>query len=103
MLDRKEIPISDGTIVEPMDCFDIQPIVLDLPEGAALCHPAVSFTMITAIQPNGCGKFIMAIAVGNFAGQRLGVLSPMTANQARSFAASLIAGADEIDGRGGLS
>lgn len=98
MGETKTIPIEKETVVERIaGRIEIEPEVINLPGGDALCHPAMSLTLITADQPKGAGKFVMLISTSIFGGHRLGVLNPMTAAEARSFGASLIASADEID------
>jgi hypothetical protein len=102
-IDRKDVPITDQAMVDHMTHINLDPTILSLPEGDALCHQSISATVIVAEQPNGCGKFAMIIAVADFHGRHLGSLSPMTATEARNFAASLIDAANQIEGRGGLS
>jgi hypothetical protein len=100
---RQPVPITDKTVVDRETTRALGPIMLGLPEGVALCHDALSLTIMTAEARDGSGPFIIVAAAADFDGRHLGALTGLTANQARNFAASLIISADEIDGRKGLS
>ena len=98
-METKAIPITNETIIDdfspnPM----LQPAWLDLPEGKAFCIQALSLTALTAQYPDKGELFVMLVSVGCFDGKHLGTLNPMTPDQARHFAASLIQSANEIDG-----
>ncbi len=90
------IPIDDQTVVDHQTHRKLGTSILTLPEGKALCADAVSITVITAEDEEG--QFILVISVASFEGQHLGSLSPMTPNEARNFAASIIHAANLIDG-----
>ncbi len=90
------IPIDDQTVTDHPTHRALGTSILTLPEGKALCTDAVSLTSITAEDDDG--QFIIVIAVASFEGQHLGSLSPMTPNEARNFAASMIQAANLIDG-----
>ena len=96
--DVKTIPITSEMIVDKRRPMKLGTSMLSLPEGKALCTDAVSLTIITAVTPDTGEKFIIVIAVAEHNGAHLGSLSPMTPTEARNFAASLIDGANEIDG-----
>lgn len=97
MTEPRTIPITSDTVIERRTTMKLGTELIDLPEGPALCTDAISLTVITA-STNGDEKFILVIAVGNHEGAHLGSLSPMSPTEARNFAASLIAAANEIDG-----
>lgn len=102
MTEAQNIPITAETEVECTPGRQLGPQILRLPEGEALCTDADSLTVIVAADPSG-EYFVMVIAVAAHEGLRLGSLSPMTSSQARQFAASLMAGADQVDGRLGVN
>lgn len=93
---ERTIPIDSETVVDHPTHRKLGVSMLSLPEGKALCTDAVSLTTITA--EDEAGQFIIVIAVASFEGQHLGSLSPMTPNEARNFAASMIQAANLIDG-----
>lgn len=97
-METKQIPITEDTILDHDEIAPMGPVMLELPEGPALCHDAVSCTAITAIRPASGEKFIAIINAADFWGHRLGALAQFTPDQARNFAASLIRSANEIDG-----
>lgn len=98
-METKTIPIEPTTIIDEMhDGPRLEPSILDLPEGKAFCVHAISITALTAEYPNTGELFVMLVSVGNFDGQHLGTLNPMTPDQARNLGASLIGAANEIDG-----
>lgn len=56
------------------------------------------FALLIQIGEDEEGQFILVISVASFEGRHLGSLSPMTPNEARNFAASIIHAANLIDG-----
>lgn len=98
-METKDIPLTRETVTDYSTIPALGPVRLKLPEGEALCHDAVSLTQTICEDGNG-QKFIMIIGIAEFGGHHFGSLSHMTPDQARSFAASLIGGADSIDGGG---
>lgn len=96
-LPEQTIPVPAEKIVRPFD-RKLGTSVLHLPEGPAICTDAVSLTSITAEDANSGEQFLIVIAVAAFEGQHLGSLSPMTPDEAREFAMSLINAANLIDG-----
>lgn len=98
MTSLKAVPITAETVVDQIPTRKLGTTLLTLPEGQALCTDAVSLTQIIAQDAETGERFIVVIGVGDFDGDRFGSLSPMTPNEARNFAASLIKGANEIDG-----
>lgn len=98
-MERKTIPLERETVRDSSSYPNMGPIVLDLPEGTALCHDAVGSTIITASRETG-EKFVALITAAEFDGQLLGTLVQFTSASARLFASSLIASADQIDGGG---
>lgn len=94
----KIIPITDNTVVDRAQSRKLGPQLINLPEGDAVCTDADSLTCIIAQDPETNELFGMVIAVATHEGCRIGSLSPMTADQARNFAASLIETANQIDG-----
>jgi hypothetical protein len=95
----KTIPITNTTVIDPgSDQPPLGPTVMMMPEGPALCVDAESCTIITAERPASGEKFCVVISVADMDGERVGTMAQMTPTEARQFAASLIAGADECDG-----
>lgn len=93
---ERTIPIDSETVTDHPTHRALGTSILTLPEGKALCTDAVSLTSITAEDEDG--QFIIVIGVASFGGRHLGSLSPMTPNEARNFAASIIHAANLIDG-----
>lgn len=91
-----KVPITDQTVVDREHKARLGPIILAMPEGEALCHDALSLTSSTASDDDG--MFIVITTIAVFDGRHLGALVRLTPTQARNFAASLIVGANEIDG-----
>ena len=102
MTEVKNIPLTEETQVDRTPGRQLGPQILHLPEGEALCTDADSLTTIVAVDGDGVG-FVMVIAVASHEGLRLGSLSPMTPTQARSFAVSLVAAADQVDAKVGVN
>lgn len=92
------IPMTENTVIDRTQSRRLGPQLISLPEGDAVCTDADSLTCIVAQDRETSELFGMVIAVATHEGCRLGSLSPMTADQARNFAASLIETANQIDG-----
>lgn len=99
----KSIPITDNTVIDRTPSRQLGPQILSMPEGDALCTDADSLTAIVAQDPETGELFAMVIAIASHEGVRLGSLSPMTAAQARNFAASLYETANQVDSGLGVS
>lgn len=98
-METKTIPISKTTIIENAEAPPpLGPVILELPSGPALCHDALSCTLITAQRQLSGEKFLVIISAGEIEGERVGLLAQFTTDEARSFAASLLGSADECDG-----
>lgn len=100
-IETKTIRLEKETVRDHGVIYPMGPVQLDLPEGSALCHDALSCTLITALREQTGEKFIAIIAVADFDGRRLGTLAQFTPDEARSFAASLLHSAELIDGGSG--
>lgn len=101
-LDVMLVPITDSTVLDhspPPPALG--PIVMMMPEGPALCHDARSCTSITGIRPETGEMFVVVVSVAEIDGDAIGTLVQMTATETRSFAASLLRGADECEGKAG--
>lgn len=94
----KSVPITKDTVIETPTRRILGQTLLQLPEGPALCSDALSLTVMTAEDGDTAEKFIVVIGVADFPHGAFGSLSPMTPNEARSFAASLVDAANKIDG-----
>lgn len=92
---KNDIEITDQTVVDETPGRELGPQIVMLPEGEAICTDADSLSAIVA--EDHAGTFVMIIAVASHEGLRLGSLSPMSPTQARSFAASLIEAANQVD------
>lgn len=97
-IERKSVPITRDTVRDSSASRRLGLSLIDLPEGTALCNDARSLTCITAADQASGEEFLIVIGVAEFEQGVFGSLSPMTPNQARNFAASLIEGANQIDG-----
>jgi hypothetical protein len=95
---HKVVSMGQETVIDTVPGRQLGTVLLDFPEGAAICSDALSLTAITAEDANTLEKFMVVIGVAQFEQGRFGSLSPMTPDQARNFAASLIHGANQIDG-----
>lgn len=103
MSDAKNIPITDQTVVDKSRQRRLGLQKINLPEGEAICTDADSLTALVAQDARSGELFVMIVAVAEHEGLRLGSLSPMSADQARNFAASLYASADQVDGKVGVN
>lgn len=102
-LEVKDVPLQRETVQSRLEAVKLGPVVLTLPEGPALCHDAVSLTMITIAKKVGGEQMLVIVNAAEFGGDRLGVMSPLTATEARNLAASLLYGASQIDPQGALN
>lgn len=96
---RKDVPLDRDTVIDTGTLVKLGPVSLGLPSGEALAFDADSSTLIT-IDHKEKGKLIVIVSAGEWEGRRLGTLTQFTAAEARSFAASMLGSADQIDGGG---
>lgn len=101
-LEVKDLPITEKTVLTNSPTPPpLGPIVMMMPEGPAVCHDARSLTCITGRRPSTGEMFVVVVSVAVVDGEPVGTLAQMTAAEVRTFAASLLRGADECEGKAG--
>lgn len=98
MAEKDVIPFTSETMTDTIAVQGFGTRLIELPEGDAICAESISLTSTTVANNETGEQFVVIIAVANHGGMHLGSISPMTPDLARGFAASLIDGANRIDG-----
>ena len=94
MIDVKHVVLDRDTVIDHNESASpLGPAIFDLPDGPALCHDAISTTVIQAVDTDG--QFVILVQVAEFGRCHLGSLARLLPDGARNLALSLIAAADQ--------
>ncbi|NKJ43695.1 hypothetical protein [Novosphingobium sp. SG720] len=95
-MERSTMPIGADSRIDRTLARGLAPQLVTFPEGQSIVAESLCFTLMTG--NDDAGPFIGLVAVAQHAGVRLGSVTAFTADEARDFAASIVAAANQLDG-----
>lgn len=98
-MERKEIKLEKTTVRERGAAIPLGPLILEMPEGPALAHDAISATVMV-IDHETMGKLVLIVSAADIDERRVATMVQLTPDEARSLAASMTHSANVCDGGG---
>lgn len=96
-METKKVPITPKTVTERGKQLGMEPGWVQFPEGPAWCVEALSCTITTIEFPDTGERRILMTVVAPRDNRAFGAMMPLSAEQARSLGASIMAAAQELE------